>query len=236
MKRFAAVLILLISSLWSGFAPLNSAYVSSDFVSDLINSKKLRMLPVSKDFRNYFILQSINDQTNVIVGDFVGSERKIVLLEDYNSDNTIDKTYEYYPDRPDSNRLIPLSKSTSDLCYDILQMKKDIISGAIFTKNYTYTMRSMNELVYKLKKGEDIFKYEHGYTVKIYDPDSRSTIMSDFFFGRKDGRYFLQFKTEYYKLFNNKIKPLVPQSVYCVNSKDAVVKEAVEKLINLKEN
>ena len=235
MKRlsifFLSTVALVLSSGISG----KTAFVSSDLMTEMMNSKRLRLLPVSKDFRNYFILQSIDNQTNIIVGDFVGSEKKIILIEDHNSDNTVDRVYEYYPDRPENNNIISLPKSTSDLVYNIESMKKDIISGEIFAKNYTYTMRSMPDLIKKINKNEDIYKHQHGYTVKIYDPDNKSTIMGDFFFGRKDGRYYLQFNTNYYKLFNSRIRPLVPQSVYCVNSKDEVVKESVEKLVKLKE-
>ncbi len=235
MKRLSVVFFTLCIVVLSSGISGKTAFVSADLMTEMMNSKKLRLLPVSKDFRNYFILQSVDNQTNIIVGDFVGSEKKIILIEDHNSDNSIDRVYEYYPDRPENNNIISLPKSTSDLVYDIESMKKDIISGEIFSKNYTYTMRSMSDLVKKINKNEDIYKHQHGYTVKIYDPDNRSTIMGDFFFGRKDGRYYLQFTTNYYKLFHNKIRPLVPQSVYCVNSKDSAVKDAVERLVKLKE-
>jgi hypothetical protein len=198
-------------------------YGVSDYILNPMTVDRLQFMPVTRDFRNYFILQSINDTTNIIIGDFVGAEKKIVLIIDENSDNTIDAVHEWYPD---TKKRISPRKPTTTLFTDLESMKRDIIS-----ENYAYKMRSLASLEEKLEQGSDRFKYRHGFTVKLYDPDRPNTIMSDYFFGRKGGRYDLIFKTEYYRLYHTIIRPRVYYSVYCSNSKDPIVKETVEKLV-----
>lgn len=206
--------------------------VSSDLAIDRITPEKIKLMPVTRDFRNYFLLQAIEDETNIIIGDFVGAEKKIVIIQDSGVDGTIDSVIEYYPEL---SKTIRPEKTTSDLFTEMTTLKKDIISGKSFSDNYAYKMRSLPSLVEKLKKGSDIFKYRHGYTVKLYDPDKPSTIMSEFFFGRKDGAYDLIFKTNYYKLYNTVIVPPMQYSVYCEKSTDPVVKDTVEQLIKIVE-
>ncbi|HRX16081.1 MAG TPA: hypothetical protein P5123_07195 [Spirochaetota bacterium] len=200
----------------------------SDYILNPMTIDRLQFMPVTRDFRNYFILQSIDDTTIIIIGDFVGAEKKIVMIIDNESNNEIDAVHEWYPD---TKKLISPRKPTTNLFSDLETIKRDIISGKVFEENYAYKMRSLKSLEEKLEQGSDRFKYRHGFTVKLYDPDKPNTIMSDYFFGRKDGRYDLIFKTDYYRLYHSIIRPRVVYSVYCNNSKDPVVKETVENLV-----
>lgn len=204
----------------------------SDMLIEPLTYDRLRFMPVTSDFRNYFVLQAIDNHTNVLIGDFVGAEKKIILAMDEGADNSLDQVIEYYPD---SKKKKNPGKPNSDLFSNMKKMKQDIIGGVVFEENYSYKMRSLPSLLEKLEEGSDIFKYKHGYTVKLYDPDKPNTIMSEFFFGRKGGKYDLQFKTLYYKLYHTTIKPPIYYSVYCENSSDPIVKETVEKLIKIVE-
>ncbi|HDP80851.1 MAG TPA: hypothetical protein ENN21_08420 [Spirochaetes bacterium] len=94
-------------------------------------------------------------------------------------------------------------------------------------------MNSLDLLKQRLEKGTDIYRSGYGYTVKVYDPDKPSTIMSEFYFSKKDGRYDLVFATYYYMVFNTRITTSMNFSVYCRNSKDPVVAEVVESLYKL---
>ncbi len=230
MKYFTtitALSIILVSLCITG-----ADYGISDMMFSPITYDRMKLMPVTKDFRNYFVLQSIEDQTNILIGDFVGAEKKIILAMDNNADNTLDRVMEYYPD---SNKRKNPGKPNTDLYSNMKQMKRDIISGTVFEENYSYNMRSLESLIDKLKEGSDRQKTQHGYTVRLFDPDKPSTIMSEFFFGRKDGRYDLIFRTNYYKLYHTTIRPPILYSVYCKNSTDPVVKETVEKLIKMVE-
>ncbi|MFW5807782.1 MAG: hypothetical protein ACOC2H_04460 [Spirochaetota bacterium] len=224
--------ILLIITVFASVLLFAQDFGVSDMLQKPLSYDRLQMMPVTKDFRNYFVFQSIEDQSNILIGDFVGAEKKIILVIDNEADNNVDRVMEYYPDS--QKRKSPKTPN-SDLYSSLEQMKKDIISGKIFDETYSYKMRSLGSLTDKLKEGSDIVKSGHGYLVRLYDPDKPSTIMSEFFFGRKDGRYDLIFITRYYKLYHTVISPPVYYSVYCRSSNDPVVKETVENLIKLVE-
>ncbi len=200
------------------------------FFNEFLSQPKLKLLPLPRDYRNYFFLQSIDDETHVIVGDFTGAEKLISQIVDLKSDNEIDRVVEYMPD---SNKYKISKASSSKFVMSLADIKRDIISGKVFRENYSYKMKSLDTLKYKLKEGTDIYPFDYGYSVKFYDPDEPTTIMSEFYFAKRGGRYDLMFKTDYYKLYKMKIQPPLPYSVYCKNSRDPIVAETVEELLKL---
>ncbi len=226
-KIYGSILLLLLPVLLTA-----QGSVGTDLIVTTMNAKRLELMPITKDFRNYFVLQVIEDRVNIVIADFVGAERKTILITDDKCDGKIDEVFEYYPDM---KKLLRPSKTTSDLFLGLEKTKKKIIDGTIFKEGYSYNMRSIDVLKEKLIKGSDIIKYEHGYTVKVYDPDNPSSIMSEYFFGRKDGTYDLKFKTNYYKLYNTTIKPPIAYSVFCERTTDSYIKEVVEDLIKIVE-
>ncbi len=201
---------------------------------ELITREGMKILPVSRDFRNYFIIQSIEDVTNIVIGDFVGADKLFCLIIDKNSDGKIDKVVEYAPENKKYS--YPL-KPTSSFFSNLEEMKKQIIEGDIFRNNYAFKMKSLLSLQELLKGGKDIFKHKTGWSVKFYDPDLPTTTMYEFYFSKNiNGRYDLVFKTNYYKIFRTKIHPVVYFSVYCRNSKDPFIAETVESLLKMVPN
>jgi hypothetical protein len=55
--------------------------------------------------------------------------------------------------------------------------------------------------------------------------------MSEYYFNKSMGRYYLQFKTNHIKLLGSKIKPPITFSMYCMKSKNPVVVETVESIL-----
>jgi hypothetical protein len=191
----------------------------------------MRFLPIPPDYRNYFFLQAINDNTNVLIGDFVAKEKKFCLIIDEKSDEKIDKVIEYMPD---TKKYTKEEKPTTAFFTTLPEVKEKIINGEIFRTNYSYDMTSLPLLKTLLKRGRDIIKTNYGYTVKLYDPDSPQSMMSEFYFAKNpDGRYDLVLTTHYYKIFMTKITPPIACFVYCKNTKDPVVAETVEALLKL---
>jgi hypothetical protein len=197
----------------------------------LITDTTLKFVTPPSDFRAYFLLQSIDDTTVILVGNFVDPEKVITLIIDEGSDNTIDSVVEYYPETKKFRRTKKLTSKF--IKSDIAELKKDIIEGTVFEKNYSYQMSSLNTLKKQLEKGKDIFFTDAGTRVVINDPEKSATAMSDFFFKIKVDRYDLKFKTLYYKLYNTIIQPPISFSVYCRNSKDPVVAKYVKELLPL---
>ncbi len=203
---------------------------SSNPLNSPLSRERLKLLPIPMDFRNYFFFQSIDDNSYIIIGDFTGAKKLITQIIDRDSDNKIDKVLEYYPD---SGKIRIKSRPSSEFFNGLEKMKRDIISGIIFKENYSYKMKSLKTLKFKLADGSDIYPYNDGYSVKFYDPDAPSTIMCEFFFSKRHGRYNLIFKTNYYKLYKLRIVPPLRYSVYCKNSRDPIVAEIVESLLKM---
>ncbi len=210
-------------------------YAVSEFKHDYLTKEpitrdRLRFLPVPADFRNYFLLQSIGDVTNVVIGDFVGAEKFICLVTDQGSDDVIDNVVEYYPD---IKKYTQPGKPTTAFFTNLKDIKKQIIEGTIFRNTYSNKMNSVDLLKQRLERGRDIYRTGYGYSVKVYDPDNPSTIMSEFFFSKRGGKYDLIFATYYYRVFNTQISPSIYFSVYCKDSKDPMIAEVVESLLKM---
>ena len=174
--------------------------------SEQVTKEKINLLPIPRDFRNYFFLQSIDDSTNIVIGNFVGAEKIFSLIIDSDSDEKVDQIIEY---TPDENKIRTPQKPRNSLFTDFNEMKKQIITGEIYKNNYSYNMKSLNILRALLKEGADVTKTRYGYSVRLYDPDQPSVIMSEFFFSKNlRGRYDLVFTTSFYKLFQTKIFPI----------------------------
>lgn len=204
---------------------------STDLQTGLVSSEKLRILPVPKDHRNYFFLQSVDTTTQIVIGNFTGTERLITLIIDKNADQKIDKIYDYYPDKGEYRT--PKQSKSQFYSDDFGKMVRKIIDGSILVDTYSYQMKSLGALTNKIDEGSNIRKEGDGYRVIIYDPDSPGDIMSEFFFSKKLGSYNLVFRTRYYKIFSASIYPPLEYSVYCVNSKDKIVQEVVESLLKM---
>jgi hypothetical protein len=227
-RYIAAVAAALIIMSGAGFAGVDVANVP-------ITRENMAFLPVPEDYKTYYILQSIEDVTVVVIADFAGTEKKICLITDKNSDGTIDTVWEYYPD---SKQYARPDKPTTSLFTSYPQIKNDIIEGKVFAKieagsnAYTHVMASLPELKVKLREGRVVTRWGHdGRYVRIVDPDTSQTTMADFYFGKESGVYSLQFRTNYYKRAGTKIEPTIKYSVYSRRSKDPVIKEYVEALL-----
>jgi len=223
MKKIYKILIIV-------FISVNFVFANS-FFNTPISQESITLLTIPKDYRNYFLMQSIDDDTRILIGDFSNSEKLFSLLIDKDSNGKMDKVIEYYPDSKDFTN--PQKSTSTFFEGDFETMKRNIINGSIYKNNYSFRMKSFDTVVNLIKKGKNIYKSGRGYSIKFYDPDEPSTIMSQFFFSKHQGRYDLIFQTNYYKIYRIKIKPAFKYSVYCKNSKDAVVAEIVEKLLKM---
>jgi len=224
----AAAVIMLIMPVFS--AGLDDLQVNK------LTVDRMKLFPVTGDSINYIFMQSIDGDTAIVIGDFSGLDKKIVMIVDKNSDNTIDSVYEYYPLTRDlKKRADSQSKFFTN---DIAKLKKDIIEGAVYKGNYTDNMKSLRTLESILNSSSTnaIFSSVYGFNIKSYETDERNKHSALFTYGKSAGGYYLQFKTEYYrKDFKTEQKPVLKYSVYCKNSNDPVVKDTVEYLFKIKQ-
>ena len=197
---------------------------------------RMKLLPVPSDNINYFFMQSIENETDIIIGDFSGLEKKIIMIVDDKSDNTIDTVFEYYP----QTKVLKKGNSSQSKFFitDMAKLKKDIIEGSVYKGNFTDNMKSLRilENVLTDQNTNNLYADVYGFNVKLFESDERHKNSALFSYGKNEVGYYLQFKTEYYrKTFNTVQKPVLKYSVYCRNSNDPVVKETVENLFKIRQ-
>jgi len=209
--------------------------VTMDLLIKPVDQDRLRFFPVTEDNKNYFFLQSIDNVTRIIIGDFTQPEKRIVMI-------TLDKDYtaiksvtEYLPV---TDEIRELDQSVSKFfTTDVNKLKRDIITGTIFINNYTDTMQSLGALesVLKRKDAHSIFPDVYGFSVKYSDVDDRKKHSAIFSYGKAIKGYYLIFKTEFYReSFISTRIPVLKYSVYCKDTNDPVIKETVDNLFKLK--
>jgi hypothetical protein len=210
------------------YANLESIQVST------LNSGRVKLFPVPEDNRDYFFLQSIENNTTIVIGDFSGLEKMVVMIIDKGGDNTIDEVVDYYP----VYKRIKNGKKSDSRFFkeDIAQLKRDIINGSVYNDKYADPMNSVDKLELILKKGDSksLQKNVYGYEAKLFEIDETNKFAALYSFGKNSDGYYLQFRTDYIRK-NSRVAepPLLKYSVYCRDSSDAVVKETVENLMKI---
>ncbi len=231
MKKLLTMLILILIS--SSAFPV----LIDDIQVKKIDADRLKLFPVPKDHRNYFFLQSIDNMTQILIGDFSKNDKKKIILITLGEDfNTIKSVLEYEPD----NRSLRKRKETESQFFnkDIAKLKKDIITGALFNDSHADKMKSYDalEMIFKKNEATTVLPDTYGFTIKLTEVDEINRPMALFTFGRSETGYYLQFRTEYYRInARNTITPILRYSVYCKDTNDPVVKDLVEELFKIRE-
>lgn len=229
MKKMISFIILFLISGGIIFA------VTMDLLIKPVDSDRLKFFPVTEDNKNYFFLQSINNVTRIIIGDFTQPEKRIVMITLDKDYTTIKSVTEYIPE---TDEVRTLNESVSKFfTTDVNKLKRDIITGTIFKQNYTDTMQSLSALesVLKRKDSHSIFPDVYGFSVKYSDVDDRKKHSAIFSYGKAIKGYYLIFKTEFYReSFVSTRIPVLKYSVYCKDTNDPVIQETVENLFKLK--
>ncbi len=230
MKKLAVIVL---------FSLIFCSYLYSQQYDDLqagtVSNDKLKQFPGPESGKNYFFLQSIDDKTQIVIGDFTGVDKKIILITLNPDYNTIRSVVEYNPIRKEM-RLRKTSESKF-FTTDIDKLKRDIITGAIYKGNNAASMKSFGDLesVFKVNDISKITIETFGFNVKLAEVDETSKLSGAFSFGNATNGYYLQFKTLYYRE-NPKsvVAPPLRYSVYSRDTHDPVIKEYVEALFKIR--
>ncbi|PKL15905.1 MAG: hypothetical protein CVV49_19030 [Spirochaetae bacterium HGW-Spirochaetae-5] len=229
MKNLAIVIL---------FMFLCSTGLYSQHYDDLqekhINNDRLKLFPSTG--KNYFFLLSVNDKTQIVIGDLTRSDKKIILINLNKDYTTIQNVVEY---NPVTKQLSTRKDSNSKFfTTDIVKLKKDIITGAVFKGNNTDEMKSFGDLesVFKENDASKIFADVYGFSVKLTEVDEINKILAMYTFGNHIVYgYYLQFKTFYYRENPTSIvKPKLKYSVYSKHTQDPVIIEFVENLFKIR--
>jgi hypothetical protein len=201
-----------------------------------LTTDRMKLYPVPADNINYMFLQAIEKDTAIVIGDFSGVDKMIIMIVDNNSDNTIDSVIEYFPLTKDLK--VKTDSKSRFFTTDIARLKKDIIEGNVYKGNYTDSMKSLKTLESVLKNPDtnSLTADVYGFNIRFFEVDERQRSSALFFYGKKEAGYYLQFRTEYYrKDFKTEQRPTLKYSVYCRDTNDPVVKETVENLFKVRQ-
>lgn len=224
----AVIMVMFISPLFSAG--------QEDLQTKKLTEDRIRYYPVPSDGINYIFLQSIEKDTSIVIGDFTGVEKKIILINDRNNDNTIDSVFEYFPSTGDLKR--KQNSNSKFFTTDIAKLKRSIIEGTIYKGNYTDDMKSLKTLEHILNNADtnSLDAGVYGFNIRFYETDERQKNSALFTYGKNAEGYYLQFKTEYYrKDYKTEQKPVLKYSVYCKNTNDPIVGEIVENLFKIRQ-
>lgn len=236
MKKTLSILAVLVFAIFFATDSVLPSIEYDGMLTRPITQDQARLLPVPRDNMNYFFLQSIDNDTVIIIGDFTSVNKMIVYILDKGGDNTIDLVVDYYPEY---NRAQSGKKSASRFFNeDIAKMKKDIITGVVYRNNYTDYMYSMPELEDIVKRWDEssIVNDVYGFTAQFREIDEKSKVAGYFAYGKKAAGYYLLFKTVYYRTqMIREEHPMLSYSVYCKSTNDQVIKDTVESLFKYRQ-
>jgi len=229
MKNFVIVLLFLLA----GGTLLYSQHYD-DLQEKQINNDRLKLFPNPVEGKNYFFLQSINDKTQIVIGDFTQADKKIILINLNDDYTTIKSVVEYLPLKKELR--VRNESESKFFTTDIVKLKRDIITGVIFKGNNAEDMRSYPQLetVFKMNDTSRIFPEVYGFSVKFTEPES-SRLSAMYTFGKSVKGYYMQFKTAYYRVNQATERiPVLKYSVYSKNTHDPVIQEYVEELFKIR--
>lgn len=192
-----------------------------------LSLKDLRYLPIPESSQNYAFMQSIDAITSVVIGDFVSGDRIITLIQDKNSDGTVDLVVYWYVDterfRYDANPAKTYSQE------NFKKLKDDIIRGVQGKINPNEEGLSIIEKLYQ--GSGNIQRWRNGFRVTSFDPDDIHKERLNYYFSVSADGADLVFEVIYVPRNNIRVSPVINEGVYCKNSKDPYINEITKKLI-----
>jgi hypothetical protein len=204
---------------------------------DLVTVEKLRLLPVPKSKNNYAFFQSIDNKSNIIIGNFNANESMILLIQDSNADGKVDIVASWYP----GTKKQVIESDPGEFCtIDKFKILKEVI----FNGKTEKIILGRKDLIIKpnpqgisryeqIINGEsNIVKYKQGLRVTLIDPDDRTKEMEVYSYSQNDSDKSadVTFKIIYSYKGNNRVNPIINFSIYCSKSHDPFVIETVKQL------
>lgn len=192
-----------------------------------ITITEMRNLPIPASSENYSFLQCIDMECNVVIGRFASGEREVILIKDKDVDGTVDIVAHWFVDRErfkfDAN---PGGAYPPEV---FKKLKEDIIKGSGVD---VYPNSEGLEYIQVLSQNSsNIHKWKTGYSVIKFDPDATTKEMIVYSFSNSTDGADLVFDVKYRNMSSMKLIPVINQCVYCKNSKDKVIIEITQKLI-----
>ena len=193
-----------------------------------VTIKDMRNMPIPSSNENYAFIQSLDAVTNIVIGNFASGEREIILIKDKNSDGEVDLVAHWFVDRETFK--FDASPTTTYNSVQFRKMKEDIINGV---RGEVFPNQEGLEYIRVLYQNSDnIKKWRNGFLVTKYDPDNVVREMNRYSYSLSADGADMVFEIIYTYKGANRVSPIINQCVYCKNSKDKVVIEIINKLLD----
>ncbi len=236
MKKLLQISVIVILSLlfivsaWSRGtrSPVQSNVKQGQYIPKIpVKISDLRNLPVPATNENYALLQAIDRETNIVIGNFNSGAREIVLIKDKNSDGKVDTVVRYFVDRkiyrysPNPGKDYPGEK--------FKKLKEEILNG---TQGELSPNKEGIPYIKVLEQDADrIRRWKNGYRVFMLDPDDERFPRISFFFSTSNRGADLVFEVKYRNQGVARVSPVINFGVYCNGSRDKYIISVTGKLI-----
>jgi len=217
-------------ALWSagGRGPIQANVERGVYIAKIpLKISDLKKLPVPKTNEDYAFIQSIDVETNVVIGKFKAGQREITLIQDRNSDGKVDLVVRYFVDR-DSFKYSarPRNEFTEE---KFKKLKEDILNGK---QDEVNPNKEAIEYIKVLQQNSDrVRRWKNGFRVFLVDADDETSEQMNFFFSISSSGADLVFELNYRNQGVTRMSPIINQSVYCKDSKDPLILEVTKQLI-----
>ncbi len=229
--------VFLVLLIFSGIMPAEKLYSDNVYTNiksgvyipkELVTAGKLKFLIVPYSNVNYKFYQSIGKVTNIVLGNFNRSAKKITLISDKNSDGVVDIVAHWDPDL----KKMELEKFPEKYCSSekFAAYKKEIIDSKVNLINpEKASLQLLNHLI---KDAANISRNKNGYRVVQKDLDAPGRERTVFYLADNGvNGVDLLFQHNYYYAGIKTVKPVIQYPVYCKDSFDPFAKELVKKII-----
>lgn len=207
--------------------PLQESIASGVYLETaIIKIGDLRNMPVPASNEDYALLQSIGKVTSVVIGNFGKGCRKITLIQDKDSDGTVDRVSEWYVDRKEYVHSSKPSETYSSEKFK--QLKQDILQGKRETVKPNW--EGLPRVKEEIQSPDNVRREGLGYRAVIKDADTSQERVIFTYADRDNQGVDLVFEVKYYNKGVARVSPPINYSVYCKGSRDSVIKEAVVEL------
>jgi hypothetical protein len=196
--------------------------------SQPLTVKYLRHMPIPSANEDYALLQALDDRTTVVLGMFSTGDRRLVLIQDNNADEVVDRMTIWYVDKdrwehkPRPAKEYPKEK--------FRELKKSILEGT--HNNLGKGVVGIDRILELSKNPQNVRRWRTGYEIHSMDPDQKGKIRLNFFISDNTPRGAdMVFVVNYVYMGQVRMVPVVSKWVYCKKSKDPFIMEKVREIV-----
>ncbi len=231
MKRtiIGTITIVVLSLAFTGIDAAQSRIQSGYYLpSQPLTVKYLRHMPIPSANEDYALLQSLENRTTVVLGKFSTGNRRLVIIQDNDADEVVDRMAVWFVDRDSwEHKPRPAKEYPKD---KFRELKKSILEGT--HENLGKGVVGIDRILELSKNPQNVRRWRTGYEVYKVDPDHKGKIRLNFAISDNTPRGAdMVYVVNYVYLGNVRIVPVISKWVYCKNSSDPYILEKASEIV-----